>query len=112
MMSSVRAINSSQTPLDCTVQVPGSKSIANRALVCAALSQGESVIQNIPDGDDTSAMLDALKAMGLQCQVTKNQVTVLGGDLGRSDITLNARLAGTTSRFLTAVAAVRAGVND
>jgi len=109
MKSSVRAINASRTPLDCTVQVPGSKSIANRALVCAALSQGESVIQNIPDGDDTSAMLEALKAMGLPCQVTKNQVTVIGGDLGRSGITLNARLAGTTSRFLTAVAAVRTG---
>ena len=109
-MSSVRAINASRTPLDCTVQVPGSKSIANRALVCAALSHGESVIQNIPDGDDTFAMLDALKAMGLPCQVANKQVTVIGGEPGHSDVTLKARLSGKTTRFFIHVAAGAAWV--
>ena len=39
---------------------PGSKSIANRALVCAALADGESRLTNVPDGDDTVAMLRCL----------------------------------------------------
>jgi 3-phosphoshikimate 1-carboxyvinyltransferase len=42
-------------PLDAVVEVPGSKSVANRALVCAALAEGESVLTEMPGGDDTSA---------------------------------------------------------
>ena len=34
-----------------TVQVPGSKSVANRALVCAALANGTTVLDNLPDGE-------------------------------------------------------------
>lgn len=108
-MKSPLAIHASGTPINCIVQVPGSKSIANRALVCAVLSRGESSIENIPDGDDTSAMLEALESMGVSCRIVGNRVFVAGGDLGSNEVTLNARLGGTTSRFLTAVAAVRAG---
>ncbi|MFZ8998150.1 MAG: 3-phosphoshikimate 1-carboxyvinyltransferase, partial [Ilumatobacteraceae bacterium] len=36
-----------------TVSVPGSKSIANRALVAAALATGPTELTNVPDGDDT-----------------------------------------------------------
>ncbi|MEA3185241.1 MAG: hypothetical protein QOJ74_1718, partial [Ilumatobacteraceae bacterium] len=42
-------------PIDAVVAVPGSKSIANRALVCAALAGGTSSIRNLPGGDDTEA---------------------------------------------------------
>ena len=42
-------------PVDAVVAVPGSKSIANRALVCAALTPGTSELTNVPDGDDTTA---------------------------------------------------------
>ena len=51
-------------PIDAVVSVPGSKSVANRALVCAALAEGESVITEVPDGDDTHAMIDCLHAHG------------------------------------------------
>ncbi|MFM8522644.1 MAG: 3-phosphoshikimate 1-carboxyvinyltransferase, partial [Acidimicrobiaceae bacterium] len=47
------------------VSVPGSKSIANRALVCAALAKSESVIFNCAPGDDTEAMIDALQSLGV-----------------------------------------------
>ncbi len=50
--------------IDAIVDVPGSKSIANRALVCAALADGESVICNLPDGDDTQSMATALRIFG------------------------------------------------
>ena len=39
------------------IRVPGSKSIANRALICAALAEGQSNISNCAPGDDTQAML-------------------------------------------------------
>ena len=51
-----------------TVQVPGSKSVANRALVCAALADGVTVLHNLPDGDDTEAMLECLVALGLDVE--------------------------------------------
>ena len=40
------------------VGVPGSKSIANRALVVASLADGESALTNVPDGDDTALVQD------------------------------------------------------
>jgi prephenate dehydrogenase len=43
---------------------PGSKSIANRALICAALADGSSTLTNLPDGDDTEAMLSCLQCSG------------------------------------------------
>ena len=47
-------------PVHATVRVPGSKSIANRALVCAALADGTSVLTGLPGGDDTIAMIEGL----------------------------------------------------
>jgi 3-phosphoshikimate 1-carboxyvinyltransferase len=97
--------------LDATITVPGSKSIANRALVCAALAEGDCVLSNVPDGDDTEAMLDCLTALGLGVERDGGTVTVAGG-LGRfrrGPVTLPARLAGTTSRFITAMAALGPG---
>ena len=47
------------------IQVPGSKSIANRALICAALANSSSTITNCAPGDDTQAMFEALKILGV-----------------------------------------------
>jgi 5-enolpyruvylshikimate-3-phosphate synthase len=59
-MVNARRIEKITHELDAVVSVPGSKSIANRALVCAALASGESVISGVPDGNDTEAMIEAL----------------------------------------------------
>ncbi|TRZ74165.1 MAG: 3-phosphoshikimate 1-carboxyvinyltransferase [Actinobacteria bacterium] len=98
-----------QGPLNCVVDVPGSKSIANRALVCASLAHGISTIRGLPDGDDTTAMLGALKVLGA------NITSIAGGvrfdsaiDLDDSEArVVDAKLAGTTARFLTALGALR-----
>ena len=91
-----------------TVSVPGSKSIANRALICAALAEGTSTLRMVPDGDDTAAMLTALASLGVRLSVEGPTVTV--GDAGEltaaGGVAVDARLAGTTSRFLTAYAAL------
>lgn len=98
-------------PLDAVVHVPGSKSIANRALVCAALAEGESVLAAVPDGDDSEAMIDCLRLLGLDVERTGDEVTVVGGLSGfrKGPMTLPTRLAGTTSRFVTALAALGPG---
>jgi 3-phosphoshikimate 1-carboxyvinyltransferase len=94
-----------------TVYVPGSKSVANRALVCAALASGTTVLDNLPDGDDTEAMLDCLEALGLDVTREIGRATIDGGvaRFKAGSATLPARLAGTTSRFITAVAALGRG---
>ena len=98
-------------PIDAVVEVPGSKSIANRALVCAALAEGESVLRGVPDGDDTEAMLDCLRLLGPEAERVGEDVRIAGGQRSfrRGPITLPARLAGTTSRFVTALAALGPG---
>ena len=47
-----------------TVHLPGSKSISNRVLLLAALSEGTTKVQGLLDSDDTRVMLEALKSMG------------------------------------------------
>lgn len=93
------------------VLVPGSKSIANRALVCAALAKSESVISNCAPGDDTEAMITALRILGVGVDRDGDNVRV-GGNLDLeniSEVQVDAKLAGTTSRFLTALCSLRAG---
>lgn len=98
-------------PVDAIVEVPGSKSIANRALVCAALARGRSQLANMPDGDDTAAMVGCLRALGLDASRVGDRATVsgAGGEWPYGERTLDTGLAGTTSRFVTALAALGGG---
>ena len=98
-------------PIDAVVAVPGSKSIANRALICAALADGSSTFHNLPDGDDTEAMLTCLHVLGVGIERSTGSTTVSGkgGVLPPGPRVLPTRLAGTTSRFVTALAALGAG---
>jgi 3-phosphoshikimate 1-carboxyvinyltransferase len=105
------------------VRVPPSKSITNRALICAALVDGSSEIVGVAPGDDTNAMLDCLERLG--CGVVLREsirdpgfdrgadrvadITGTGGSLPRHPIDLPTRLAGTTSRFITALASLGGG---
>ncbi|NNE13248.1 MAG: 3-phosphoshikimate 1-carboxyvinyltransferase, partial [Ilumatobacter sp.] len=107
-MTDLRTIPRLEGPVDATVTVPGSKSIANRVLMCAALAEGTSRISNVPDGDDTSAMVTCLTALGLDAELGGGEVTVsgVGTEWPTRPVTLFAGLAGTTSRFVTALAAL------
>lgn len=97
--------------LNATVRVPGSKSVAARALVCAALATGESSVGNLPTGDDTVSMLAGLSVLGAQIETHGTTATFASSiDVDQeSPVVIDARLAGTTARFLTAVSALRAG---
>lgn len=102
-------------PLSAVVDVPGSKSVANRALVCAALADGVSELEGVAPGDDTAAMLDGLQLLGVGVSATGRTDSVAIHGVGTptafrpGPITLPTRLAGTTSRFLTALAATGPG---
>ena len=63
--SDAKRIRRAEGPIIADVAVPPSKSISNRALICAALAEGDSEIVGIAPGDDTSAMIDCLGALGI-----------------------------------------------
>ena len=93
-----------------TVRLPGSKSISNRVLLLAALSEGRTVVRDLLASDDTAVMLDALKALG--CGVAQDGDTVsivgLGGKLHAKQAQLFLGNAGTAMRPLTAALALLA----
>ena len=97
--------------LNTSVRVPGSKSVAARALVCAALAVGESTVSNLPSGDDTEAMLDGVALLGVTIERQGDSVRFASSmPVDRTEpLVIDARLAGTTARFLTAVASLRRG---
>lgn len=100
------------TPPVSTVRVPGSKSITNRALLCAALAGGTSTIRGALVADDTAAMTQAIAALGATVEASDDgvTVTVTGADLSGSDERqVFARQSGTTSRLVLPAAALRGG---
>jgi len=98
---------------DTVVQVPGSKSITNRALVCAALAHGTSVLEGALWADDTEAMVGCLRSLGVDvdADISSGRITVrgCGGDLPAERARLDVRLSGTTSRFIAPVASIGHG---
>lgn len=93
-------------PVSATIAVPGSKSIANRALVCAMLAAGDSEISHVPFGDDTQVIVNVLQQMGAVRSGSGGELVVHGDSARALPGIIDAQLAGTSSRFLTAVAAL------
>ncbi len=98
-------------PPDAVVRPPGSKSITNRALVLAALAGSPSVLQGALRADDTEAMIEALRALGARIDADGTRLEVRSGvgDRVRAETRIDARLSGTTSRFIAPVAALVGG---
>ena len=101
-------------PLDAAagdVQLPGSKSISNRVLLLAALSNGTTTVHDLLSSDDTRVMLDALRQLG--CGVEEDgaqvRITGLGGRMPQSPARLFLGNAGTAMRPLTAALALLSG---
>lgn len=112
-LPNVLAITPAAQPLDATLRPPGSKSITNRALLCAALAPGTSTLTGVLFADDTRAMLGAVGALGAEVAADEaaTTVTIRGAD-PRSAATagrIDARQSGTTSRFVLPAAALRDG---
>lgn len=60
------------------VIIPPSKSFAHRAIICAALTDGKSVIKNIELSDDIKATLNAMKSLGIEYKICKNNIEING----------------------------------
>lgn len=101
-------------PVVATVSVPGSKSASNRALILAALADGPSRILGLLDARDTQLMMDGLRMLGVDVQVSERDAT---GNL-TVDVTphfmtgpaaIDVGLAGTVMRFLPPLASLAHG---
>ncbi|MGZ0707866.1 3-phosphoshikimate 1-carboxyvinyltransferase [Coraliomargarita sp. W4R53] len=114
-MSDPLPIQPFTTALNSSIELPGSKSITNRALILAALAQGETKLEGALFSRDTRIMLAALDALGFQVSADEaaHTITVKGeaGKIPVKDAELHIGNAGTAARFLTAFLALSAGGN-
>jgi 3-phosphoshikimate 1-carboxyvinyltransferase len=92
---------------------PGSKSITNRALVCAALAEGTSVLTGALDSEDTRVMVEGLQRLGIAVEVSDRGETLrVTGCVGKppaSKAEIFVGNSGTTIRFLTALVTLGQG---
>ncbi len=106
---------SPRSGLDATVAVPGSKSLTNRALLIAALAEGESTLGGALRSDDTDVMRAALAQLGARVEseaLAPGQpwrVHGTGGRLATPGAPLYTQNSGTSARFLTAAATLAPG---
>ncbi|MDR1572881.1 MAG: 3-phosphoshikimate 1-carboxyvinyltransferase [Clostridiales Family XIII bacterium] len=84
---------------------PPSKSLSHRAVICAALARGESVIGNIALSEDTEATLRGAAALGAEWELSNGVLRVQGGLERRADL-IDCGESGSTLRFLIPVAAL------
>jgi len=91
-----------KNPVTKTIEIPGSKSYTNRALLMAALTKNSVTIKNPLFSNDTIAMIDCLKKLGIKVKTQKNTLIVDGSidDVEDKTYELNAQLAATVIRFL------------
>jgi len=96
------------------VKVPGSKSITNRALLIAALAEGETILKGALFSNDAKNMLACLSILGIKMEIDEENETITvqgcGGRLPVREASVNVGSAGTAARFLTALLAFSAGV--
>ena len=91
------------------ISAVSSKSDAHRAVICAAICDGETEVLLGEFSDDISATADCLAAMGAQITKTENGYILGGGAIYGKDATLNCSESGSTLRFLLPVAAALGG---
>lgn len=85
------------------VEIPGSKSVANRALILSALAKGKTILKNMLFSDDTKYMMNALQKLGNKIDIDeKNKIVTVEGNQNRNfgECELFVGNAGTAMRFL------------
>jgi 3-phosphoshikimate 1-carboxyvinyltransferase len=100
-------------PLSASIRPPGSKSITNRALPCAALAGGASTLEGALDSEDTQVMVECLRKLGVEVDWTRRKdalrVVGAGGPPFADKAELFVGNSGTTIRFLAALCAAGRG---
>ena len=104
--SDIYQVKKVENPHDIETSVPGSKSITNRALLIAALSQGTSVLHGVLFSDDSRHFMQALYDLGFPIHIDEEEETVtiegFGGEIPNEEAEVYVGSAGTAARFLTA----------
>src|SRR3954466_13389736 len=101
-----------RAPLAAVVELPGSKSVTNRALVLAALADGRSVLRRPLRSRDTELMAAALRVLGIEVADTADGdwvVTGCPGPLQPHADSVDVGNAGTVARFVPPMAALAVG---
>ncbi|MEH1944492.1 MAG: 3-phosphoshikimate 1-carboxyvinyltransferase [Nostoc sp.] len=100
-------------PVDATVEIPGSKSLTNRALLVAALAQGDSILENALFSEDSEYFAKCLEQLGIPITLNPDlaqiQLAGRGGDIPAKQADLFVGLSGTTARFISALVALGNG---
>lgn len=98
---------------DIVAEVPGSKSITNRALLLAAMADGTSRLEGAAFSEDSVHFLNALKELGFIAQADEKKCSVVieghGGKIPNKNAKIYVGSAGTAARFLTAFTAMGDG---
>jgi 3-phosphoshikimate 1-carboxyvinyltransferase len=114
-----RLMISGAGPVEADVTVPGSKSLTNRALLAAALAEGNSILTGALESEDTQIMAEALARIGfgLTSSTFSERIVVHGGlsrrtvaNVDRTPLRIYVGNSGITARFLTAVLSFLPGV--
>lgn len=102
------------SPPDIVVEVPGSKSMTNRALLMAAMADGNTVLNGVQFSEDADFFIKALRDLGFFVSVDKDKCEVsvcgTGGAIPNKSADIYVGSAGTAARFLTALTAFSHGV--
>jgi 3-phosphoshikimate 1-carboxyvinyltransferase len=104
-------------PIRATIRVPGSKSVTNRALLIAALADGNSTLENALVSEDSTHMVTSLRRLGFAVERTDHDPAtatfdIIGesGHIPTAEADLFVGNSGTTARFLTAAIGLGKGV--
>jgi 3-phosphoshikimate 1-carboxyvinyltransferase len=102
-----------RVPVIGSVRVPGSKSITNRALVCAAMARGSSFLHGVLESEDTEVMVRAWQVLGLQLEWNRAtcelRIAGCAGQPPNRHAEIQIANSGTSIRFLTAALAATQG---
>lgn len=94
------------SPLYGQITAPSSKSSAHRGLICAALAQAESRLENMGYNDDIMVTLDAAQALGAQCvEQSDTHMIIKGIESPSWEATINCKESGSSLRFFVPIAA-------
>ena len=110
----MKAIEVQNNKLRGVVKVPPSKSMAHRAIICAALGSGVSIVENIDYSDDINATIDGMIALGAIIEKDNDKLTIRGAFHNESNKdtvrVIDCNESGSTLRFLVPIALLFSGM--
>lgn len=102
--------------LDGCVNIPPSKSMAHRAVICASLAEGESIIENIDLSDDIISTINGMKEFGADIKIDKDKLIIKGiTNLNREfkgNRIIDCNESGSTLRFLIPIGCLFSSENN